>query len=300
MLKRVLSGLGIAAVLLVLFLYGNAWVLVGLSLVVHLGAQDEFRRLARSGGIPTEAWAVPLCGVAYLLAAAVESTYFQSRLGDIEDGRVFLRYETTISALVLWLAPLLLLMIGVLRRRTEQALERFAVSLAAFWYTAVLPAFLLRTVLAWDMLAIGRVAIVYALVVIKMSDAGAYFMGMRFGRHGPLLIPAISPAKSVIGLLGGYAFGLASSLLFALGAAELGGGAICGFRIPYVHAAVLGILLPTIGCVGDLAESLIKRSVRVKDSASRVPGLGGLLDMLDSPVFAAPIFYLYVRRFLMD
>ena len=68
MLKRVLSGLGIAAVLLVLFLYGNAWVLVGLSLVVHLGAQDEFRRLARSGGIPTEAWMVPLCGVAYLLS----------------------------------------------------------------------------------------------------------------------------------------------------------------------------------------------------------------------------------------
>ena len=292
MLKRVLNGLGIAAVLLVLFLYGNVWVLTGLAVLVYVMALDEFRRLASSGGLPSESWALPLCGVAYMLAVATESPYFQA------SGYPFPRRVPPATSMILCLAPLLMLSIGVFRRRTDQALERFAVSVAAFWYTGVFPSFLLRTVLAWDSLAVGRVALVYSLVVIKMSDAGAYFVGTRFGRHGPPLIPSISPAKSVIGLLGGYAFGFASSLLFALGADKLGGGAIRGFRIPYVHAAVLGVLLPTVGCVGDLAESLIKRSVRVKDSASRVPGLGGLLDMLDSPIFAAPVFYLYALRYL--
>lgn len=299
MLKRVLNGLGIAVALLLLFLFGNAWMLVLLAFALFALAQDEFRSLCTAAGHNVEVWAVPLCGAAFLVATAVETPYFQSLYGEIEDGRVFAEFGVTPSEVILWLAPALFLVIGVLRRRTERALECFALSLGSFWYTAVLLGFLMRITLQWQDLHTGRLVLIYTLVVVKMSDAGAYFVGMRFGRHGPRLTPEISPAKSVVGLLGGYAFGIASSLLAALVAHLFLHGRLGDMPLPWHHAAILGVLLPTAGCFGDLAESLFKRSVHVKDSASRVPGLGGFLDMLDSPLFAAPFMYLYMRLFLL-
>ena len=299
MLKRVVSGVGVAIAFLLLFTLGNAWVLVALVLALHIIAQDEFRRLCAAGGIPVETWAVPICGAAYLVATAIETPFFQTLYGEIEDGRIFSHFNVAPSEIILWLAPALFLAIGVLRRRTARALESFALSLASLWYTAVLLGFLVRLTLQWQDLHTGRLVLIYTLVVVKMSDAGAYFIGMRFGRGGPRLIPEISPAKSIAGLVGGYAFGIASSLLAALVAHAFLGGSLGSMPLPWRHAAILGVLLPTAGCFGDLAESLFKRSVNVKDSASFVPGLGGFLDMLDSPLFAAPFMYLYMRLFIL-
>lgn len=299
MLQRVTAGVLVSLVLVLLFLFGNAWVLIGLTLILHLLAQDEFRRLASAASLPIERLAVPLCGIAYLLAMVTETAYAQTLYGEVEDGRIFAHFGVTPSEVILWLAPALFLVIGIFRRRPEKALERVAVSMASFWYTAVLLGFLARLTLDWTHLDTGRLVLLYTLFVVKMSDAGAYFIGMRFGRKGPRLIPEISPAKSVIGLVGGYLFGLASSLLFAYGAHAFGDGTLGGMPLPCRHAAILGILLPTAGCLGDLAESLFKRSVRIKDSAARLPGLGGILDMMDSALFAAPFMYLYLRLFLL-
>ena len=295
MLKRVLCGLGVAAAFLLLLLFGNAWMLVFLGVAVYTVAQNEFLFLAKAAGVPMRHWSVPVCGIAYLLATAAETPFFQSLYGEIEDGRVFTHFGVTPSEVILWFTPVLFLVIAVLRRRTERALEAFSLSIASFWYLAVLLGFFVRLALEWPDLATGRAAILFMLFVVKMSDAGAYFIGMRFGRKGPRLIPEISPAKSVIGLAGGFAFGIASGLLFALGVRHFP----CGLPLTFGHAAVLGVVLTATGCLGDLAESLLKRSAHVKDSAAGVPGIGGILDMLDSPLFAAPVMYLYLRLFLL-
>lgn len=292
MLRRVLSGVGVAVVLLTLLLWGGPWPCLVLALALSLLAQDELLRLARIASLPTECVVVPVFGMAYLVAVALESPCLQARLGGTVPTWVPSSRE------VLTLAPLAFLAAGVLRRRPEKGIERFAVALGVFWYGAVLPSFLVRLTLRFNAFDAGRALLVYGLFVVKMNDVGAYFIGMRFGRGGRRLIPEISPAKSVAGLFGGYVFALVTSLLFAAGAALWGDGRLGGVPLSIAHAVALGLLLPTAGTLGDLAESLFKRSAGVKDSASRVPGLGGVLDMVDSPFFAAPLLYLYVVRFL--
>ena len=290
MLKRVLSGIGVAVVVLVVVLACGPWPCLAFALALFYLAQDELRLLARAAGLPTEDVAVPVFGFAYLLAAAFESQCLQARLGAAP-------WWLPSSEAVAVIAPLVFLAVGVLRRRPEKGLERFTVALASFWYAAVLLGFLVKLALRFDSFAWGRALLVYGLFVVKMNDVGAYFIGMRFGRNGPRLIPEISPAKSVAGLFGGYAFALATSLLFAGAAALWNDGRIGAVPLSTGHAVALGLLLPTAGTLGDLAESLLKRSAGIKDSASHIPGIGGILDMLDSPLFAAPVLYLYAERF---
>ncbi|MFH0858625.1 MAG: phosphatidate cytidylyltransferase [Candidatus Omnitrophota bacterium] len=104
---------------------------------------------------------------------------------------------------------------------------------------------------------------------------------MRFGKTP--LIPRISPKKSVEGAVGGVIF----SVLGAL---------ICKSFLPfsYMHLLILGVLLSVLGQLGDLSESLIKRDCQIKDSGSAIPGIGGVLDLLDSLIFTAPAFYFYM------
>ena len=290
MLKRVASGLAVSAVVLLVVLACGPWPCLVFALTLFYLAQDELRLLARAAGLPTEDIAVPVLGFAYLLAAALESQCLRARIGALP-------WWMPSSEAIAVVAPLVFLAVGVLRRKPEKGLERFAVALASFWYAAILLGFLAKVALRFDSYAHGRTLLLYGLFVVKMNDVGAYFIGMRFGRGGRRLIPSISPAKSVVGLWGGYAFALATSLLFAGGAALWNDGRLGAVPLSVGHAIALGLLLPTAGTLGDLAESLLKRSAGVKDSASHIPGIGGVLDMLDSPLFAAPVLYLYVERF---
>lgn len=141
--------------------------------------------------------------------------------------------------------------------------------------------------------AIARVRIVYgaevvsalALLVIA-SDSAQYFVGRLAGRHK--LAPLVSPAKTVEGALGGV---LAAGLV----------GATLGARwIPGVSPAsgvLLGALVAAFGIIGDLFESLLKRGAGMKDSSSLIPGHGGVLDRIDSWLFAGPVFYVFLRYF---
>ncbi|OIO39796.1 MAG: hypothetical protein AUJ75_00880 [Candidatus Omnitrophica bacterium CG1_02_49_10] len=132
----------------------------------------------------------------------------------------------------------------------------------------------------------GANLVAYLLLVCKSGDMGAYIIGNLFGHHP--LIPRISPNKSVEGCLGGMFFSIAVSVL----------GASLVPRIPLKDLIFLGFILGALAQFGDLTESLIKRNCRVKDSGDIVPGLGGALDLADSMIFSAPVFYLYLKVFL--
>ncbi len=119
---------------------------------------------------------------------------------------------------------------------------------------------------------------------IIVSDSAQYYTGRAFGRR--LLAPAISPKKTVEGAIGGVLFGGAAMVL----------GGLRVFPVASVPMLVLmSAAVVALGIVGDLFESLLKRSAGVKDSSSLIPGHGGVLDRIDSWLFAGPVFYVFVR-----
>lgn len=132
----------------------------------------------------------------------------------------------------------------------------------------------------------GAVWVAYLLCVTKSADIGAYAFGSLFGRHH--LIPHVSPKKSVEGLFGGLALSVVVSLLFLSHLPR---------QWSATHLAILGLLLGVVGQIGDLSESLMKRFCQVKDSGVILPGMGGALDVLDSILFTAPIFYFHLTVF---
>lgn len=141
--------------------------------------------------------------------------------------------------------------------------------------------------------------LLYLIVVVKASDVGAYFVGNAIGRHK--LFPRISPGKTWEGLAGGLASGIFASLVFfCCLRGEISGSAPASFghlSLDMMDAWILGTLLAGIGVMGDLVESLLKRSAGLKDSGHLFPGMGGILDVLDSLLFAGPALYFYLRWF---
>jgi phosphatidate cytidylyltransferase len=128
----------------------------------------------------------------------------------------------------------------------------------------------------------GMVLLGFLLVVVKAHDLGAYLVGSFFGKT-PLL-KRVSPKKSREGFVGGLFFSLIFAFLFK--------GFLPDFTLRQVLA--LGFILAVIGQLGDLFESLLKRDCGVKDSGKLIPGMGGILDIIDSLIFTAPVFYFYV------
>ena len=136
----------------------------------------------------------------------------------------------------------------------------------------------------------GRFYVLYFILVTKFSDTGAYVVGSLIGRHK--MIPRISPGKTWEGFGGAIFLSTAASLVFV----HFFGDQMAGMN--RLHAVVLGVLLSLTAVIGDLIESLFKREAGVKDSGRLFPGIGGILDLLDSLLFNAPIMYLYLRHIL--
>jgi phosphatidate cytidylyltransferase len=130
----------------------------------------------------------------------------------------------------------------------------------------------------------GRDAVLLLMATIVVSDSAQYYTGRAFGRHR--LAPTISPSKTVEGALGGLVFGTAA---LTLGGLWVFRGVNLWFLVPTALAVV------ALGMVGDLFESLLKRSAGVKDSSTLIPGHGGILDRIDSWLFASPVFYVFTR-----
>jgi phosphatidate cytidylyltransferase len=136
----------------------------------------------------------------------------------------------------------------------------------------------------------GHYYLLYFVLITKVSDMGAYSVGSLIGRHK--MIPRISPGKTWEGFGGAIVVSTLASVLFV--------HFLQGHmpEMNWIHAVILGIVLSLSAVVGDLIESIFKREAGVKDSGHFFPGIGGILDLLDSLLFNAPIMYIYLRHVL--
>lgn len=225
--------------------------------------QFEFYRMARAGGTR------PLSALGIALGSLLVYDFFEPMMPGAGFG---------------FLVTVLLFSIALARlfssAPVKGAIEDIAVTLLGIFYVALLFGFQAGIRMSGS----GKQWLVFMYLVIWATDIGAYTAGMTLGRHR--LYQKISPKKSIEGLIGG--------LIAAAGAAL-----ICRlWFIPSVgvwDAALLALVMASAGTLGDLVESLLKRSAGVKDSGSIVWGHGGMLDRMDSMLFAAPVLYYYLR-----
>lgn len=137
----------------------------------------------------------------------------------------------------------------------------------------------------------GQYYILYLIAVSKFSDMGAYLTGSLIGKHK--MVPHISPAKTWEGFGGALAFSLLASFgLHALLPAKYA-------LLSRIDLLALGLGLSVVAVIGDLAESILKRATGVKDSGNMLPGIGGVLDLIDSLLFTAPLLFFYLRLWVV-
>jgi phosphatidate cytidylyltransferase len=163
------------------------------------------------------------------------------------------------------------------------ATARMANAVFSLVYLGVLPSCLIR--LAWVDSDTISTELLLAVFVPKCGDIGAYFTGRLFGRHP--MAPRLSPKKTWEGFAGGLAAAVSVAVWLGPRSAFLDG-------VP--RAVAFGVAVGVAGVIGDLAESMIKRDAQAKDASASVPGFGGVLDVIDSVIFAAPVAYLFLAR----
>jgi phosphatidate cytidylyltransferase len=190
----------------------------------------------------------------------------------------------TITALTL-----LSLAISITRSsRVSAATGSVAATVFGVVYAGLLPAYLAGVRMIPDTLlspAIPRLApklLTTFFAMVMMTDTGAYYTGRTLGRHK--LAPRVSPGKTIEGSIGGFVAAVTSGLICR---------AIFFPELRVSHALALGATMGIVSQIGDLAESLLKRSANVKDSGTIFPGHGGMLDRIDSLLFCAPVLYYY-------
>ncbi len=219
--------------------------------------------------IALSSWAAPLGDGLARLSATV---------GAADGGGASAGSEWTLLAT--GLAVILVLVAEMARYRAPGgATAAVATSVFAVVYVGVLMALAVQLRMHW-----GLAALASMLIVVKVSDIGAYTVGRLIGRHK--MSPIISPGKTLEGAAGAIVFACLASWLTSLVMAGEGGAP--GGAIGWI---VYGALIAAAGMVGDLAESLLKRDVGRKDSSAWLPGFGGVLDMVDSVLLAAPVAY---------
>jgi phosphatidate cytidylyltransferase len=235
-------------------------------------------------------WALTLLLIAVGSIALVElyQICFQSRsnrlviaVGLAAFVLVVARDHMSLSLSTLLAASALIVSIAVrvLSSQTDHRWKDTLIILLGVLYVG----FPLGTVVSSRSLPAGESLVLFLAVVTWASDTGAYYAGTLWGKH--LLLPSVSPKKTIEGLLGGLALAVSAALLAQWGFAS---------QLSLSDALILGVLVTGMGLLGDLFESVIKRRTGVKDSGGILPGHGGMLDRLDSLLFTAPTFYYYV------
>ena len=260
--------------------------LMPLAALFVIFATAEVSQLMAAGGAQPRAWVVYCGNVLILLSNWIPVILAKWNLWPWPgEGR--LSWQQAMS-LVSW--PLtalticaLVLFVDEMRlfQRPGRAIANMAASAFALIYLGLLVSFLVQLRLAW-----GVGALVLLIIVVKMGDTGAYLIGRLMGRHK--MTPMLSPGKTWEGAVGAIFFACLGAWLswhFLLPSMNVAGSARGSgwLWIPY------GILVGIAGILGDLAESLLKREAGRKDSSTWMPGFGGVLDVLDSLLFAAPV-----------
>jgi len=240
----------------------------------------EFYRMLDHKGLPNFKITGMICG-AVMLAG---SFYYFSKIGPAGS------YDFEVAVLLFFLLTVFGRQMFA-RLRNDEPLQTMAYTLFGLLYVLWLYNFITKIVYLTPRSSSGQLTgqfyVLYLIAVTKFSDMGAYLTGSAIGRH--LMVPHISAKKTWEGLFGAIAFALLCSLaLYKLMPGHLS-------VLNWTHATVLGLLLGFAAVLGDLAESIIKRSTDVKDSGNLLPGIGGALDLLDSLLFTAPLLFFYMR-----
>lgn len=185
---------------------------------------------------------------------------------------------------------IVLLIITEIYRKKDNAISNLGIGILGIFYIGLFSSALISIREFYpridDLYARGGLIIISMFASIWVCDSAAYFFGIRFGKHK--LIPRISPSKSIEGSIAGFIFAILTMLA--------AGHFILEF-ISIQQAVLIGIIIGSIGQLGDLAESLIKRDTGVKDSSGLIPGHGGMLDRFDSLLLSAPVIWLYMKFF---
>lgn len=264
-LKRLTTAAIGLPVFFVVIKYLPSWVFLVVVCLSAVVATMELHAMARCRKIETGR----LPGA--LLTVAVILSFFDGRIG----------LSAVLAAAVI-LVPLSWILTG---RSVDGALESISVTLAGVVVLGITLGCMVRLMGSGG--EMGRDLTVLLFLVVWIADAGAYFFGSLLGRHP--LAPVISPRKTIEGALGGLAAGLAATGLAKVWFFQ---------RLSVRDAVALGVLLWAAGLAGDLSESLLKRSVSIKDCGTIFPGHGGMLDRTDSLLFGAPVLLFYYQAFL--
>ncbi|NQT91257.1 MAG: phosphatidate cytidylyltransferase [Lentisphaerae bacterium] len=286
--RRFISGSLISIVLVVASFHLPSifgWLLI---MLISSFAQLEFYSMMRAADIRVHGLVGVVCG-AGLIAAT-----FATAGPDLASTAAAFQWEQLVL-----LVSLVAVFVCQFPVEDERPLSTIACTLLGIWYVPFLFNFLTHLAFAWERGGVldrisetGRMLVLYLVVVVKSADIGAYFIGRFLGRHK--LFPRISPAKTWEGLIGGLITSLAASVLFCAAC----GGQLGTISLQLRDVLILGVLLGAAGSAGDMFESLVKRAAGIKDSGSLMPGMGGMLDVIDSLLFGAPVLYVYCRQVL--
>jgi phosphatidate cytidylyltransferase len=260
--------------LLVAMWLGGPWIALVVGIAVVLAGVEAFRLLTAAGHS-----SLPALGVALAVVVALGDSVKQLPGG---------------AGLLLAALGIVLVGIGALTRLDpREGLAVFAATTFGALYVGLLGyvARLSATGSAVDpaaplgVLGSERAWIVALVLVVWAFDTFAYFAGRRFGKHG--FMRHISPSKTVEGVVGG-----------AVAAAIVGALLVAAFGRPWLAGLGFGLLVGAAAQIGDLTESMVKRAAGVKESGTLIPGHGGMLDRVDSFLFAAPVAFFYVVTIL--
>ncbi len=266
LIPRVLAGTLLAAGVFAGLWWGPMWFWsIGVALVSALGCRELLELFKARGVQVYRIFGIVMCAIIPLV---VFDAGGGTRAGEV---------------LFIVLACFGLFLIQFLRSENPRALEGIALTLFSILYIGWFMSHLIKL----RFLPEGHLWVAYLIAVTKSGDIGAYVIGSLFGRHS--LIPHISPKKSVEGTVAGLAVSVGVSVAFA-------GHLPLPFSIP--ELTLIGLVTGIVAQCGDLSESLIKRYCGAKDSSRIIPGFGGLLDVLDSVLFTAPLFYFFLNGVL--
>ncbi|PRX33638.1 phosphatidate cytidylyltransferase [Orenia metallireducens] len=266
MLKtRILSAVIAIPILIIILKIGNIPFLLLNLVVVGLG-MDEYYKLVKAKGIKANRFLGILIGLILVLL-----TYLNSNDLSVVYGFLIL------SFLVILLKQVI---VGV----DNSAIFTTAITFFGVFYVAGLFShlILLYNLELSNGKGIGTLFVWLPILATWITDTGAYFTGMNFGKSP--LAPKISPKKTIEGAVGGLTFSIALTMIISV---YLGFG--------YLHGIVLGILIALFAQLGDLSESVFKRDANIKDSGDIIPGHGGILDRIDSLLFTLPVVYYYLQ-----
>lgn len=272
--KRIIPGLSFAAII-VSAIYFSPWSYAAVMLLIIILCSNEFFKIVKSLRDEND---VMINSHGILISIYISLIFI---LG-------FLHQLNFLSGKYLILAPLafLLILFSELFSKSNKPLLNIGLNTMGLLYIGV-PIFMANYIISLtrdantNLLYDGSI-LIGTMLLVMLNDVGAYFMGNWFGKH-PLFI-RVSPKKTIEGTVGGYLVNLLAGVLayYIIG------------KIGLIDWLILAVISSTGAIIGDLVESLFKRSLQIKDSGSAIPGHGGFLDRFDAILYSLPLIAMYI------